>query len=216
MLSSSRWQEDIKLKFIPQLRAFPPKIHNLLLFFIYFSFSFSFLFWPFCTHHHISARFWDVTDTMIEERSTKNDYAYFFYFNDKSGKRPRWNIYYTKHILLRRKLTREALGNYMYLQYADLPFPISVEHLWVILPTFLAYDWLFEIQHLNFRYVHLYLCSQWAALTRHFEIKMPVALFNGNWQKARFWFICLVLGIIYLNHTTSCKLFKFYKNNSSN
>ena len=123
MLSSSRWQEDIKLKFIPQLRAFPPKIHNLLLFFIYFFFSFSFLFWPFCTHHHISARFWDVTDTMIEERSTKNNYAYFFYFNDKSGKRPRWNIYYTKHILLRRKLTREALGNYMYLQYADLPFP---------------------------------------------------------------------------------------------
>lgn len=81
-------------------------------------------------------------------------------------------------------------------------FPVSVKHLWLILPTFLAYDWLFEIRHLNFRYVHLYLCGQWAILTRHFEIKIPVALFNGDWQKVRFfvfvWFFRLYIYIILL------------------
>lgn len=124
MLSSSRKQGDIKLKCIPQVRAFPCKIHTHLLFFISLSFTFAFLFWP---HQHISACLWDVTDSVMEKRSTKNNCAYFFYFNDESGKFPRWNIYYTKCILLRRKLTREASGNYMYLQYVDLPFPCFCE-----------------------------------------------------------------------------------------
>lgn len=68
--------------------------------------------------------------------------------------------------------------------------PISVKHLWVISPAFLAYDWLFEIRHLNFRYVHLY-------FTKHFEIKMPVALFSGDWQKVRFLFTCCCFFVIF-------------------
>lgn len=113
-----------------------------------------------------------------------------FYFNDESGKLPRWNIYYTKCILLRRKLTREASGNYMYLQYVDLSSPHFCETSVSDLANIFGLWPVFEIRHLNFRYVHLYLCSQWAILTRHFEIKMPVALFNGNWQKVKVLFIC--------------------------
>lgn len=48
---------------------------------------------------------------------------------------------------------------------------ISVKHLWVILPTFLTYDWLFEIRHLNFWYVPPCLYSQRAIFTGQFEVK---------------------------------------------
>lgn len=216
MLSSSRWQGDIKLKFIPQLRAFPPKIHNPLLFFIYFFFSFHFSSDPFVltnTFQHASEMWlilWWKKDPL---RTTV--LTFFILMTNLESVPDETFIILNIFCWGGNWPGKHWATTCIYSTLTSL-FPISVKHLWVILPTFLAYDWLFEIWHLNFRYVHLYLCSQWVTLTRHFEIKMPVALFNGDWQKARFWFICLVFGVIYLNHTASCKLFKVYKNNSSN
>lgn len=174
MLSSSRWQRDMKRKSIPQVRAFPCKIHIPLLFFISLSFTFSFLLTPFCTHQHISACLWDVTDTVMEKRSTKNNCAYFFILMINLESFPD-EPFITLNVFCwgGNWPEKHRATTCIYSTLTSL-FPISVKHLWVILPTFLAYDWLFENRHLNFRYVHLYLCSQWAILTRHLEIKMPV------------------------------------------
>ena len=214
MLSSSRWQEGMKLKFIPQWGLIPVKSIPLS-YFISLSFIFSFLFWPFCTHQHISACLWDVTDTMMEKRSTKNNCAYFFILMMNLESFPD-GTFITLNVFCRGGNWPEKHWATTCI-YRTLTFllPISVKHLWVISPAFLAYDWLFEIRHLNFRYVHLYLYSQWAILTRHFEIKMPVALFSGDWQKFRFLFTCLGFFILCLNHIALCKGLTFCKNNGN-
>lgn len=104
---------------------FPVKSTSLLLF-ISLSSAFLFLFWLFNTHPHISACLCDVPDSVLGKKDPPRKAVFpfyffiFFYFNDESGKLPRWNIYYTKCILLKRKLARDASGNYMYLQYVDL------------------------------------------------------------------------------------------------
>lgn len=152
-----------------------------LLFFLFPLLLLSRFSWPLCTHAHVSAWLWRVNNSVLGKDPLWNA-GLPFYLNDESGKLPRWNIYYTKCILLKRKLTRDTPGNYMYLQYVDpvFFFPVAVKHLWVILPTFLTYDWLFEIRHLNFRYVHFCLYSQWAIFTRRFEVTKSVSWFNGD------------------------------------
>lgn len=77
--------------------------------------------WPLCTHAHVSAWLWRVNNSVLEKDPLWNA-RLPFYLNDESGKLPRWNIYYTKCILLKRKLTRDTPGNYMYLQYVDPVF----------------------------------------------------------------------------------------------
>lgn len=85
-----------------------------LLFFIFLSSAFSFLFWLFNTHPHISACLCNVTDSILGKKIHQEKlclffiyFLFFFNFNDEPGKLPRWNIYYTKCILLKRKLARD-------------------------------------------------------------------------------------------------------------
>lgn len=150
--------------------------------FLYFLFIFSFILislLTLCAHQHISACFemwlmlWWKKDTLRTTVLT------FFYFNDESGKRPRWNIYYTKHILLRRKLTREALGNYMYLQYVDLFSPFlwkicewSCQHFWPMIGYLKSGIWISDMC------IYIYVASE-PPLTRHLEIKM-LCLFSWD------------------------------------
>lgn len=181
MLSSSRWQGGIKLKFIPEVKAFPCKIHPPLIF--YFSFFYILIsFLTFLYSQHISACLWDVTDTVMEKRSTKNNCAYFFILMMNLESFPD-ETFITLNVFCWGGNWPEKhwATTCIYSMLTSL-LPISVKHLWVISPTFLAYDWLFEIRYLNFRYVHFFLCSKWAVLTRHFKIKMPVALFSGGWE----------------------------------
>lgn len=160
-----------KPKSIPQLRAFPLKsITFSLIFYLFFLFILISLSDPFVLTKHISACFWDVTDAVMEERYTLHDCAYFFYFNDESGKRPRWNIYYTKHILLRRKLTRKHWATTC-LQYVDLSFPhfcetsvsdlANIFGLWLITKSGI---WISDMC------IYIYVASE-PPLTRHLEIK---------------------------------------------
>lgn len=105
------------------MRAFPCKIHPPLIF--YFSF-FYILISP-LTFFVLTNTFLHASEMWLwycdGKKIHQEQLCLVFYFNDESGKLPRWNIYYTKCILLRRKMTREASGNYMYLQCVDLPSP---------------------------------------------------------------------------------------------
>lgn len=141
MLSSNRWQGGIRLKFIPWVRALPCKIHTLLLFFIPLSFTFSFLFWPFCSHQHISACLWDVTDTVMEKRSTKNNGAYFFILMMNLESFPDETFIILNVFCWGGNWPeKHRATTCIYCTLTSL-LPISVKHLWVILPTFLACDW---------------------------------------------------------------------------
>lgn len=92
-----------------------------LLFFLFPLLLLSRFSWPLCTHAHVSAWLWRVNNSVLGKDPLWNA-GLPFYLNDESGKLPRWNIYYTKCILLKRKLTRDTPGNYMYLQYVDPGF----------------------------------------------------------------------------------------------
>lgn len=166
----------------------PHKVQLSLLLFIFLSLIFSSLSWRFCTHQHISACAWLVTDTVMENRSTKKNCAYFFILMMNLESFPDETFITLNVFCWGGNWPEKHQATPCIYNVLTSLLSISVKHLWVILPTFLAYDWLFEIRHLNFRSVHLYLCSQWAILTRHFEIKMPVALFTRDWQKVRFLF----------------------------
>jgi hypothetical protein len=136
-----------------------------LLFFIFLSSAFSFLFWLFNTHPHISACLCNVTDSILGKKIHQEKlclffiyFLFFFNFNDEPGKLPRWNIYYTKCILLKRKLARDTSGNYMYLQYADLsPFHFcetSVSYLANIFDLWLViWNQTFEFQICAFMFI---------------------------------------------------------------
>lgn len=121
MLSASWWHRVTELKFILQVRTFPSKIPLSLIFLFSLLLLSHFSSDPLVVTHmfqHAFAMWLIVCLEKIPLRKT----VLPFYFNDESGKLPRWNIYYTKCILLKRKLTRDTSGNYMYLQYVDLSF----------------------------------------------------------------------------------------------
>lgn len=185
----SWWQESIALKFIPQVETSPCKpIHfSPFSFFISLSFTFSFLFWPFCTRQRISACLRDVTDTVMEKRFTKKNSAYFFILMTNLESFPD-ETFITLNVFCwgGNWLENHQVTTRIYSMLTSL-LSISVKHLGVILLAFLACDCYFKsniwISDMCF---YIYVANELSSQDRHFEIKMPIAFVSWRSTKVTF------------------------------